>query len=147
MLILSRASRLALAAVGVGTLAYGASLVLYVGAAQHMGATRSQMAFATAPFFGVLVAWTLLGEAILPAQLVAGGLMALGVWLSAGDVHAHAHRHDAVTHTHRHRHDDEHHEHERADPPPNGWHAHEHTHEAAEHEHLHRPDLHHRHEH
>lgn len=137
----------ALSAIGVGTLGYGASLVLYVSAAQHLGATRSQMAFATAPFFGVLLAWTLFGETVLAIQLICGAMMAFGVWLSVGDAHAHLHRHKAVTHTHWHRHDDGHHNHTHERMPLFGWHIHEHTHEEIEHEHLHRPDVHHRHEH
>ena len=44
-----------LAALGVGVLAYGASIVLYISAAQRLGATRAQIAFASAPFFGVLL--------------------------------------------------------------------------------------------
>jgi drug/metabolite transporter (DMT)-like permease len=137
----------ALRTLGVGTLGYGASLVLYVAAAQHLGATRSQMAFATAPLFGVLLAWTLLAEAVLAIQVVCGAMMAFGVWLSVGDAHVHRHRHEAIAHTHWHRHDDGHHNHSHDGMPLFGWHIHEHTHEAMEHEHLHRPDLHHRHQH
>lgn len=51
-------------AVLVGCLSYGASIALYISAAQHMGATRAQMVFASAPFFGVALAATALGEPI-----------------------------------------------------------------------------------
>ena len=44
--------RLVLGGLLVGTLAYGASIALYITAAQQLGATRAQMVFATAPFFG-----------------------------------------------------------------------------------------------
>ena len=37
-------------ALGVGALAYGASIVLYIRGAQHLGATHSQILFSTSPF-------------------------------------------------------------------------------------------------
>ena len=39
-------------ALGVGALSYGASIVLYIQGAQHLGATRSQILFSTSPFIG-----------------------------------------------------------------------------------------------
>lgn len=131
------------AALGVGTLSYGASIVLYVAGAQQLGATRAQMIFATAPFWGVLLAWST--EPILAAQLVAGAIMAGALALIYGERHAHAHTHEPVRHHHWHRHDDGHHQHH--DQPVRGWHAHEHAHAPVEHTHPHRPDLHHRHTH
>lgn len=131
----------------VGTLSYGASLVLYVAAAQHLGATRSQLAFATAPFVGVVLSWVLLGESITVVQVVAGLLMGLGIVWGTNDTHHHPHRHDYTRHTHWHRHDDGHHNHSHERLPFSGWHTHEHEHEPLEHEHAHRSDLHHRHEH
>ena len=133
------------AGLGVGTLAYGASIVLYVAGAQQLGATRAQMIFATAPFWGVLLAW--LTEPILAAQVVAGALMAGALALIYGERHVHAHRHEAIRHQHWHRHDDGHHDHPHPDGPVRGWHAHEHEHAPVEHAHPHRPDLHHRHAH
>lgn len=134
-------------ALAVGALAYGASLILYVGAAQHLGATRSQLVFATAPFFGVALAWTALGEPVATTQLAAACLMALGVVAGARDRHVHRHVHPAVRHIHWHRHDDGHHGHAHKRLPLLGWHAHEHEHEVVEHAHAHRSDLHHRHAH
>jgi drug/metabolite transporter (DMT)-like permease len=127
----------------IGALGYGASLLLYIAGAQHLGATRSQLVFSTAPLWGLALAWVALGEPVQPAQLAAAGLMGVAIWLWKGERHSHAHAHRRVTHSHRHRHDD-HHEHEHIDT---GWHSHEHTHEPIEHEHVHRPDLHHRHSH
>ncbi|MFZ9886796.1 MAG: DMT family transporter [Myxococcota bacterium] len=135
------------AALLVGTLSYGASLVLYVASAQHMGATRSQLAFATAPFVGVALSWGVLREPLTSAQLGTGLLMAFGVWWGTTDTHRHKHRHEAMVHTHWHRHDDGHHEHHHARLPVGGWHVHEHEHVPVEHEHPHRSDLHHRHRH
>ncbi|MCB9761360.1 MAG: DMT family transporter [Alphaproteobacteria bacterium] len=141
------ASSLLAAALAVGALSYGASIVLYIRGAQALGATRSQMLFATAPFLGVAVAWLGLGEPILWVQGAAAALMALALGLLLTDHHAHEHRHEPVTHTHAHRHDDGHHGHSHPDLPAEAWHTHEHAHEVLVHSHPHVPDLHHRHVH
>lgn len=132
-------------AILVGVLSYGASIVLYVAGAQQLGATRAQMFFATAPFLGVALAWMLLGEPVLHAQLGAGALMVGALALLFGERHAHAHTHEPLQHTHWHRHDDGHHEH--GHDSVKGWHCHQHEHGALTHAHAHRPDLHHRHGH
>lgn len=137
----------AASALGVGALAYGVSLVLYVGAAQQLGATRSQVVFSTSPLWGVALAWAALGEAATPLQGAAGALMALSLWLVHRERHEHAHHHEALDHTHLHRHDDGHHDHSHPGRPPWLPHTHRHTHEPVEHSHPHRPDLHHRHPH
>lgn len=134
-----------LGALAVGTLSYGASIGLYVAGAQQLGATRAQMIFATAPFWGVLLAWV--REPVLLAQVVAGALMAGALALIYSERHAHAHTHEATRHTHWHRHDDGHHAHAHPDDPVRGWHVHEHEHAPVTHTHPHRPDLHHRHQH
>lgn len=131
----------------VGVLAYGASIVLYVAGAQQLGATRAQLIFATAPFFGVGFAWLGLGEPVLTAQLLAAGLMILALVLPFTGRHAHHHHHPATRHSHLHRHDDGHHEHDHPDGVGRGWHLHEHEHPAHAHDHPHLPDLHHRHRH
>jgi len=141
---LGAATALALA---VGVFAYGASIVLYVAGAQQLGATRAQMIFATAPFWGVGLAWVGLGEAVLPEQVLAAAAMVAALVLLFTERHGHAHTHEAERHTHWHRHDDGHHHHEHAGVPRWGWHIHEHEHEATTHTHPHRPDLHHRHGH
>lgn len=132
----------------VGALGYGASLLLYVAGAQHLGATRSQLVFSSAPLWGLVLAWVALGEPVLAAQLAAAPLMGVALWLWHREHHAHPHVHAPVTHRHWHRHDDDHHGHDH-DPavPAGSWHSHEHRHEAIEHAHDHRPDLHHRHTH
>lgn len=132
-----------LGALGVGGLSYGLSIVLYVAGAQQLGATRAQMFFATAPFWGVLLSWV--REAVLVEQIVAGVLMAGALVLVYRERHGHAHTHEPARHTHWHRHDDGHHDHHEL--PVRGWHAHPHDHEPVTHEHPHRPDLHHRHRH
>ncbi|HEU5076855.1 MAG TPA: EamA family transporter [Polyangiaceae bacterium] len=136
------------AGLAVGALGYGASLLLYVAGAQHLGATRSQLLFSTAPLWGLLVAWLVLGEPVLASQLAAAPLMGLALWLWHHEHHEHPHRHAAVSHRHWHRHDDGHHQHPHGDDvAPHVWHSHQHLHEAVEHQHPHRPDLHHRHAH
>jgi len=134
-------------ALAVGSLAYGASIVLYIRGAQQLGATRSQMLFATAPFLGVVVAWWLVGESVLPAQVAAAVLMGGALVLLFSDRHHHDHVHPAQVHTHAHCHDDGHHDHSHPDLPPEAWHTHEHEHGEVRHRHPHVPDLHHRHEH
>jgi drug/metabolite transporter (DMT)-like permease len=135
------------AALLVGALSYGLSLVLHIAGAQHLGAARAQTVFGTAPFWGAALSWVMLGEPRLPEQILAGGLMILALWVVSTEQHGHAHTHAAAVHTHWHRHDDGHHEHSHTAPPPSSWHSHEHAHEAGTHDHAHAPDLHHRHGH
>jgi drug/metabolite transporter (DMT)-like permease len=136
-----------LSALAVGLSSYGLSLVLYIGAAQQLGASRSQMIFASAPFWGVLLAWGVLLEPPTAVQGLAGVLMLLALAVLNSERHGHEHRHVPTTHTHAHRHDDGHHEHAHAGLSPSTWHSHEHTHGTMTHAHPHHPDLHHRHEH
>jgi len=132
----------------VGAFGYGASLMAYVASARELGATRSQLLFSTAPAWGLLACWTVLGEPVRALDLAAAALMAVAVWLWHGEVHAHRHRHRATRHHHAHRHDDGHHAHSHAVMVPATLrHSHLHRHEPLEHTHAHRPDLHHRHEH
>lgn len=135
------------AALAVGALAYGASIVLYIRGAQQLGATRSQMLFSTAPFLGTLAAWVLLGEPVLGVQIGASLLLVAALVLLMRSDHAHEHTHPATVHTHAHRHDDGHHEHPHDGMAADTWHTHEHAHSEVVHRHPHVPDLHHRHQH
>ncbi len=135
------------AALGVGALAYGASIVLYIRGAQQLGASRSQMIFATAPFLGALGAWLALGEPVVGGQVAAGLLLALALGLLLTSRHEHAHAHASTRHTHAHRHGEGHHTHPHPGLATDAWHTHEHDHEPVVHRHPHVPDLHHRHEH
>jgi drug/metabolite transporter (DMT)-like permease len=136
-----------IAALAIGAIGYGASLVLYIRGAQHLGAARSQMLFAAAPFVGVVVAWTVVREPVLPIQGIAFAVMAAGLLVGMSERHGHAHVHRAMTHTHDHRHDDGHHDHVHPGMPADLRHTHEHQHEPHTHAHPHEPDLHHRHDH
>ena len=134
------------AAMVVGFFAYGVSLVLFIVAMRHVGTARAGAYFSVAPFFGAALALTL-GEAITIPLVIAGLLMALGVWLHLTERHEHEHTHEAITHDHWHTHD-EHHQHEHDEPvAPGIRHRHAHTHEAITHTHDHYPDSHHRHDH
>jgi drug/metabolite transporter (DMT)-like permease len=144
---LSTAGWPVIAALLVGVLAYGASIVLYISAAQRLGATRAQIAFASAPFFGVLLSVVLLAEPITMAHLIAGTLFITAIALFTLEQHSHRHTHPAIEHEHAHRHDDGHHDHAHPGLPPSTRHSHRHRHEPMEHAHPHWPDLHHRHSH
>jgi len=129
----------------VGAVAYGASIVLYIQSAQVLGAIRSQMVFASAPFFGVLVAVGALGEGFTAIQAGALALLVGGNALLLLDRHGHDHAHEAQEHEHAHDHDDGHHDH--AHDGVVGRHVHPHRHDPTVHAHPHLPDLHHRHGH
>jgi len=135
------------AALVVGAFSYGASLMLYVAGAQQLGATRSQMLFAVAPFAGVVLSWTAVGEPVTSGQIGAMLLMGVGLSFMLTSKHKHEHTHEAMTHTHSHRHDDGHHSHSHEGLPPWTRHTHPHNHEPMVHSHEHGSDLHHRHRH
>jgi hypothetical protein len=137
----------AAAALAVGALSYGASIALSVSAAHGLGATRAQVAFSSAPFFGVALAAAFLGEPLGLPVLAAAALLAASIALVASDRHVHRHVHRPLAHTHLHRHDDGHHTHTHAGQPASLRHTHWHEHEEREHAHPHWPDLHHRHPH
>jgi len=131
----------------VGAVSYGLSITLYVTAAQGLGATRSQMVFSAAPFFGLLLSVTVLGEAFTGAQAMAAGIIVISLMVLFSEKHAHVHRHDSIVHQHRHKHDGGHHDHAHDRLGAAVSHVHRHEHDPQEHVHEHWPDLHHRHDH
>lgn len=134
------------AALVVGFLGYGVSLVLFILALRHLGAARTAAHFSTAPFIGAAIAIFALGEPFTASFGVALALMVTATWLVLTEQHAHEHTHGYVAHSHRHVHD-EHHQHaHRGDEGPEP-HAHWHEHPPMTHTHPHLPDLHHRHKH
>ena len=140
---------LGVAALGgvLGLFGYGASIALFVVALRHLGAARTGAYFGTAPFVGAVVAVLGLGEAVTIGLVLAGALMALGVWLHLTERHEHEHAHGSMEHDHRHRHDSHHrHVHAPGDPPGEP-HAHRHVHAGQKHSHGHTPDAHHDHAH
>lgn len=134
------------AAMLVGLLAYGVSLTLFVVGLRHLGTARTGAYFSVAPFFGALLA-ILMGEPVTLPLIIAGLLMALGVWLHLTESHGHYHQHEALDHEHEHVHDAHHqHQHSHAVDADTA-HSHPHEHEPLSHEHAHFPDTHHRHRH
>lgn len=134
------------AALAVGFLGYGVSLVLFILALRHLGAARTAAHFSTAPFIGAAIAILLLEEPLTASFGVALALMAAATWLVLSERHEHEHTHEYMAHSHRHVHD-EHHQHEhRGDEGPEP-HTHWHEHSPMTHSHPHLPDLHHRHKH
>jgi drug/metabolite transporter (DMT)-like permease len=67
--------------VAIGALGYGVSLALYVRALRELGAARTGMLFASAPFAGALMAVPILGERPAPSLALAALLMVGGVAL------------------------------------------------------------------
>jgi drug/metabolite transporter (DMT)-like permease len=135
------------AAMTIGVLGYGLSLVLFVLALRGLGSARTGAYFSTAPFLGAAIAVLALHEPTSWAFWLSALLMAAGVWLHLTEHHEHEHTHAAMTHSHSHRHD-LHHQHQHQFP----WdgtepHVHEHQHQPLTHRHPHYPDLHHRHGH
>jgi drug/metabolite transporter (DMT)-like permease len=133
------------AALILGFLGVGLSLVLFILALRHLGTARTGAYFSLAPFIGALTAIFVLHDAFTVQLLVAGLLMAAGLWLHLSERHQHEHEHWNQEHEHGHEHD-EHHQHahdgETAEP-----HSHRHRHDQLTHVHPHYPDLHHRHPH
>jgi len=130
----------------VGFFAYGVSLALFVVGLRHLGTARTGAYFSIAPFIGAILA-VMLGEPVTLPLLVAGALMALGVWWHLTERHEHQHSHEALEHAHSHIHD-EHHQHPHEFPiEPGVQHSHSHIHQPMAHDHAHFPDAHHRHNH
>lgn len=135
-----------LTAMLLGLFAYGVSLRLFVVALRHLGSARTGAYFSIAPFFGAILA-LMLGERISLPLVIAGTLMAIGIWLHLTEHHEHTHTHQWLEHEHEHVHD-EHHQHvhdERVEPGVK--HSHRHTHQTETHAHPHYPDAHHQHDH
>lgn len=135
------------AAMVIGLLGYGTSLVLFVHALRGLGTARTGAYFSTAPFIGAAVAILVLGESASPGFWTASFLMGIGVWLHITESHAHLHDHEPVQHDHSHVHD-AHHRHDHGDGTGGEEpHAHPHSHAWVRHAHPHYPDVHHQHRH
>jgi len=139
------AGRVAAAALVVGAISYGASVVLDAYALRLLGAVREAAYFATAPFVGAVVGALLFRQGLGARELAAGALMAAGVAALLRERHSHVHSHEPIEHEHLHVHD-EHHQHPHAGPVTER-HSHVHRHAPLTHAHPHVPDAHHRHSH
>jgi drug/metabolite transporter (DMT)-like permease len=133
------------AAMLIGFVSIGLSLVLFVRALRFLGTARTGAYFSLAPFVGALLAVSLFDAPITPQLGFAAALMAFGLWMHLTETHIHTHNHDALDHEHSHVHD-LHHQHVHEGPVAEP-HSHQHHHEPMRHKHPHFPDLHHRHGH
>jgi len=135
------------AALALGAVSYGLSVVLDAYALRLLGAGREAAVVATAPFAGAIVSVFVLDERFVPRDAAGALLMAAGVALAVSDVHEHWHVHDQLEHEHAHAHD-EHHRHPHSPNVDAGEpHTHIHTHDGLAHRHAHVSDVHHRHLH
>lgn len=132
-------------ALALGSLSYGASIVLDAHALRLLGAAREAAFFATAPFVGAALSVAVLGERPSGFDLAGALAMAAGVAVLIRARHGHAHAHEAMEHDHLHVHD-EHHQHAHQGPVTEP-HAHPHAHAPLTHDHPHVSDAHHRHRH
>jgi drug/metabolite transporter (DMT)-like permease len=130
----------------LGFVSYGLSIFFYIAAQRELGAARTSIYYAAAPFIGVLISWIVLRDAITGSFLLALAIMLTGTYFAISEKHAHQHVHVEEIHEHRHSHDDGHHNHRHTEPMT-GEHSHEHAHEAIAHTHSHMPELHHQHKH
>lgn len=136
------------AALLIGVFSYGISIVLYVTSAQNLGATRSQILFSTAPFWGIFAAWIFLHEQLNMIVLGSFSVLVLGILFTNIASHGHRHYHKRMVHIHTHSHDDSHHDHIHTGKGENSLkHSHIHEHKENKHTHKHFPDMHHRHDH
>jgi drug/metabolite transporter (DMT)-like permease len=133
------------AALLLGSVSYGISVLLDAYALSLLGASREAAFFATAPFAGAALAIPLLGERPSLGDAAAGLLLAAGVAILITARHGHEHAHEALEHEHAHVHD-EHHQHQH-EGPVREPHSHPHRHTALIHDHPHVSDAHHRHRH
>jgi drug/metabolite transporter (DMT)-like permease len=131
----------------LGLFGYGLSLMFFVLSLRHLGTARTGAYFSLAPFIGVFLALTILGEGVTPNFLAGVVLMSVGVWLHLTECHEHEHWHDAFEHDHGHAHDEHHRHHRDHLSQHHGTSCQLHTHCELLHHHPHYPDIHHRHEH
>jgi drug/metabolite transporter (DMT)-like permease len=132
---------------GLGFVAYGVSLALFVVALRHLGTARTGAYFSVAPFVGAAIA-VAIGDRVSIQFLMAALLMAVGVGLHLTEKHRHQHAHEPLSHEHEHEHTDMHHDHWHDSAVAFGKrHSHRHDHVRLVHDHEHFPDAHHRHEH
>jgi len=134
------------AALLLGFISYGISLVLFIHALRNLGSARASAHFGAAPFIGALVAVLVLGEPATVPLVSALLVMAAATWLLLGERHGHAHTHEPLVHSHSHDHD-AHHRHAHDADAEQEPHVHEHRHAPIAHTHPHLPDIHHRHRH
>ena len=73
------------AVLGVGFVAYGLSIFLYVYAQRMLGAARTSAYYAIAPFIGTLLSLIIFRDVPHYTYFIALGLMVVGAWLCSSD--------------------------------------------------------------
>ena len=73
------------AVLGVGFVSYGLSIFFYVYAQRLLGAARTSVYYAVAPFIGTLLSLVVFRELPHYTYFIALGLMILGAWLCSSD--------------------------------------------------------------
>jgi drug/metabolite transporter (DMT)-like permease len=132
----------------LGFVSYGLSIFFYVRAQRWLGAARTSMYYAVAPFVGVLISFLVFSEMPGISFFIGTLFMIAGTVLAMKEKHMHRHQHTFMIHEHPHHHQDGHHNHEHSvDISQESTHSHPHEHQPIEHEHGHQPDIHHRHQH
>ncbi len=96
------------AAMLVGALSYGASLVLFIHALRRLGSSRTSAYFGSAPFMAAAISLVVAGQRPTLTILVGGAFMVVGAVFMLMEQHVHEHEHDGVTHIHWHAPDAEH---------------------------------------
>lgn len=130
----------------LGSLSYGASIVLFIHAMRGIGAARTSALFSSAPLAGTILSLLLYREFPGWMFFIAIPLMVVGTLFLVSEEHEHEHFHEMTIHEHAHVHDDGHHEHVH-EGDYSRKHSHIHKHDPLVHTHHHMPDLHHRHTH
>ncbi len=139
---------LIISALALGFISYGLSIFFYVRAQRWLGAARTSMYYAAAPFVGVLISFLVLRENPGLSFFIGAIIMIAGAFLAMNEKHQHVHQHTILVHEHLHNHLDGHHTHEHSiETDQNTAHTHKHEHFPIEHQHVHQPDIHHRHRH
>lgn len=73
------------AVLGVGFVAYGLSIFFYVYAQRMLGAARTSVYYAVAPFIGTLLSLVIFQDVPHYTYFIALGLMVVGAWLCSSD--------------------------------------------------------------
>lgn len=89
--------RYILPALILGFVAYGLSIFTYIRAQKTLGASKTSMYYAVAPFIGVFLSFVLLHEALTASYVIALFVMIVGTVLVVYDTLTHSHDHE---HTH-----------------------------------------------
>lgn len=136
-----------LGALVLGSLSYGASIVLFIHAMRGIGAARTSALFSSAPLAGMILSFLVFRDFPGWMFIIAFPLMVAGTLFLGSEEHEHDHVHEMIVHEHAHNHDDEHHDHDHEEGVRIKKHSHIHKHDKFVHTHHHMPDLHHRHTH